>query len=70
MARTIPDLAYSYYARAMIKDYGRDAAIHAASAALAMIESGDMFRYAIWRRVLDAIFEIERKEGAELEHSY
>ena len=65
MDHTLPDIAYSYYARAMLRNYGKDAAIHAASAAIAMIESGDMFRYAIWRRIMDAIFEIERKDREE-----
>jgi len=67
MASSISDIAYSYYARAMMKNYGKGAALQAAFGALATLENGDMLRYAIWKRILVAIGEIERRDRAERE---
>jgi len=43
----------------LIKQHGEDAPIHAAMRADAMLESGDLDGYAVWRRVLRAVGELQ-----------
>ena len=48
----IPDLDIYRSANVIIKQYGKDAPIHAAIRADAMLEAGDLGGYAVWKRVL------------------
>jgi len=50
-----------------MKNYGKGAALQTAFGALAVLENGDMLRYAIWKRILVAIGEIERRDRVERE---
>ncbi len=54
----IPDLDIYRSAQALIKQHGKDAPIHAAMRADAMLEAGDLGSYAVWRRILRAVGEL------------
>ncbi len=44
----------------IIKQYGQDAPIHAAMRTGAMLEAGDLDGYAVWKRILRAVAELQR----------
>ena len=46
-------------ANLLIKRHGADAPIHAAMRADAMLEVGDFDGYAVWKRVLRAVEELQ-----------
>jgi hypothetical protein len=46
-------------ANLLVKQHGEDAPIEAAMRADAMLEAGDLDGYAVWRRVLRAVEELE-----------
>ena len=54
----IPDLDIFRSASVLVKHHGKDAPIHAAMKADAMLEKGDLDGYAVWRRILRAIDEM------------
>ncbi len=43
----------------LVKQHGEDAPIHAAMRADAMLETGDLDGYAVWKRVLRAVGELQ-----------
>ncbi len=49
-------------ANLLVKQHGQDAPIHAALWADTMLEKGDLEGYAVWKRVLRAVEELQ---GAE-----
>jgi hypothetical protein len=51
-------------ASVLIREHGEDAALEAAQRADAMLERGDLEGAAVWRRVLKAVEEMQRKERA------
>ena len=51
----IPDLDIWRSANVLVKHHGRDASIHAAMRADAMLEAGDLDGYAVWKRILRAV---------------
>ncbi len=55
----IPDLDIYRSAQALIKQHGQDAPIHAAMRADAMLEAGDLGGYAVWKRMLRAVEELQ-----------
>ncbi len=55
----IPDLDIYRSANLLVKQHGEDAPIHAAMKADAMLESGDLDGYAVWKRVLRAVEELQ-----------
>ncbi len=55
----IPDLDIYRSAQALIKQHGEDAPIHAAMRADAMLEKGDLGGYAVWKRILRAVEELQ-----------
>ncbi len=57
----IPDLDIYRSANLLVKDHGEDAPIHAAMRANAMLEKGDQEGYAVWKRVLMAVEELQRE---------
>ncbi len=62
----ILDLDIYRGASIIIKQYGQDAPIHAAMRTGAMLEAGDLDGYAVWKRILRAVEElqgIEPKSG-------
>jgi len=57
-------------AHALIQRHGEAAAIEAAIKADAMLDDGDLDGAAVWRRIVAAVNEIERKEPAEGERRH
>ena len=55
----IPDLDIYRSAAVLVKQHGQDAPIHAAMRADAMLEEGDLGGFAVWRRVLRAVEELQ-----------
>ncbi len=55
----IPDLDIYRTASVLVKRHGRDAPIHAAMRADAMLEKGDLEGQAVWTRVLRAVGELQ-----------
>ena len=55
----IPDLDIYRSANILVKQHGQDAPIEAAMRADAMIEAGDLGGYAVWKRVLRAVEELQ-----------
>ncbi len=58
----IPDLDIYRSAQALIKQHGQDAPIHAAMRADAMLEAGDLGGVATWKRILQAVEELQGTE--------
>ncbi len=56
----ISDLDIYRAAGVIIKRYGKDAQIHSTKRASAMLDKGDLDSYAIWRRMLRAVEELQR----------
>ncbi len=56
----IPDLDIYRAANLLVKHHGEDAPIKAAMRADAMLEKGDLDGYAVWKRVLRAVGELQR----------
>jgi len=62
-----PDLDIYRSAQVLVKRHGQDAPIHAAMRADAMLEKGDLNGYAVWKRVLRAVEELQGVElGAQV----
>jgi hypothetical protein len=54
-------------ANVLVKHYGEDATLEAAQRADAMLEKGSLDGQRVWKRVLAAVKEIQRKEPEEWE---
>ena len=55
----IPDLDLYRAANFLVKQHGNDVPIHAAMRADAMFEAGDLDGYAVWKRILRAVEELQ-----------
>ncbi len=66
----IADLDIYRSAQVLVKRHGQDAPIHAAMRADATLEKGDMGGAAVWRRVLKAVEELQRKKRREGEAAH
>ena len=64
----IPDLDIYRSANLLVKQHGADAPIQAAMRADAMIEEGDLDGYAVWKRILRAVEELQRAEPGAWVH--
>ncbi len=63
----IPDLDIFRSANVLVKCHGPDAPIHAAMRADAMLDKGALDGFAVWKRVLRAVEELQRVEpGAQV----
>ena len=58
----IPDLDIFRSASVLIREHGKDAALEAAQRADAMLERGDMNGAAVWKRIVKAVEEIQRRD--------
>ncbi len=58
----ISDLDIYRSANVLVRHHGQDAPIEAAMRADAMLEKGDLDGYAVWKRILRAVEELQ---GAE-----
>ena len=54
------DLNIYRSAQVLVKRHGPDAPIHATMRADAMLEAGDQDGYAVWKRILRAMEELQR----------
>ena len=64
------DLDIYRSASVLIREHGTGAALEAAQRADAMLERGDMDGCAVWKRILAAVDEIQRKERREYEAAH
>ncbi len=64
------DLDIFRSANPLIRQHGKDAPIHAAMRADAMLEKGDPDGYAVWKRILRALEELQREELQENEAAH
>ncbi len=55
----IPDIDIWRSAQALVKQHGEDAPIHAAMRADELLATGDLDGYAVWRRILWAVEELQ-----------
>ena len=62
---SVSDLDIYRSANVLVKRHGADAPIHAAMRADEMLEAGDLDGYAVWRRVLRAVEELQRAGPTE-----
>ncbi len=60
----IQDLDIYRSAHVIVQMHDKDAAIEAAMRADAMLEKGDVAGYALWRRILEAVEELQRTQPA------
>ena len=54
------DLDIYRSAKVIINQYGKDAQIHSTKRAIAMLDKDDLDAYAIWKRILRAVEELQR----------
>ncbi len=66
----IPDIDIFRSANLLIKQHGQDAPIEAAMRADAMLAKGDLGGYAVWRRILRAVVELQRVGSASEETTH
>ncbi len=59
-----PDLDIYRSANLLVKQHGNDAPIEAAMRADAMLEAGDLDGYAVWKRILRAVEELQEAKPA------
>ncbi len=55
----IPDLDIYRSAQVLVKQHGEDAPIQAAMRVDAMLDKGDLDGYAVWKRILRAVEELQ-----------
>ncbi len=58
----IPDVDIYRAANVVIEQYGEDAQIHSTKRASAMLDKGDLDAYAVWKRILRAVGELQGTE--------
>ncbi len=58
----ISDIDIYRSAHGIVKTHDKDAPIEAAMRADEMLENGDLRGYAVWRRILKAVEELQRME--------
>ena len=58
--QVVSDLDIYRSAHVLIREHGQDALIEAAMRADAMLEKGDLDGYAVWKRILRAVGELQR----------
>ena len=58
----IPNIDIYRAASVIIKQYGQDAPMHASMRADAMLEKVDLDGYAVWKRILRAVEELQETE--------
>ena len=58
----IPDRNIHHYTQVLVKHHGEGASIRAAMRANAMLNAGDLDSYAVWKRILRAVEELQGKE--------
>ena len=62
MISMTPDLDIYRAATVIVKHHGEDAQVHATKRATAMLKAGDLGSYAVWKRILRAVEELQGGE--------
>ena len=57
----IPEIDIFRVAHLLVKRHGEDAPIEAAMRADAMLDKGDLGGYAVWRRILWVVAELQKE---------
>ena len=60
----ISDIDIYRSAHVLVQTHDKDASIEAAMRADEMLEKGDLRGYAVWRRILEAVAELQTMEPA------
>ncbi len=58
---TVDDIDVFRYAAAFIKQHGDDAPLLAIKRTIEMLDAGDLDGYAVWKRIVDAIKDMQRE---------
>ena len=58
----IPDRDIHYYTQVLVKHHGEGASVRATTRANTMLKAGDLDAYAMWKRILKAVEELQRAE--------
>jgi hypothetical protein len=67
---TIAEIDIYRTASVLIREHGEDAGLEAARRADEMLERGDVDGCAVWKRIVRAVEEMQRKERREGEVSH
>ncbi len=66
----IDDIDIFPAAALLIKQHGDDAQLRAIKRATKMLEAGDVDGYAVWKRIVDAIKDVQRETPRPGEHRH
>ena len=69
-AMTVDDIDIFRAAALLIKRHGHDAQLLATKRASEMLDAGDVDGYAVWKRTLDAIEDMQRDAPRPGEHRH
>ncbi len=58
---TVDDIDIFQAAAVLIKEHGHDAQLLAIKRATEMLDAGDVDAYAVWKRIADAIKDMQRE---------
>ncbi len=58
---TVDDIDIYRAAKALVDRYGHDAQLLAIKRATEMLDAGDVGGYAVWKRIVDAIKDMQRE---------
>ena len=61
----VADIEVYRSAQVLIREHGEDADLEAAIRADAMLAKGDLEGPAVWKRIVRAVLEVQRKEQRE-----
>ena len=64
-AMTIDDIDIFQAAAVLIKEHGHAAQLQAIKRATKMLDAGDVDGYAVWKRIVDAIKDMQREAPRE-----
>lgn len=66
----IPDIDIWRSANVIVKQYGEDASVQAAMRADDLLAAGDTNGCAVWKRILQAVQELQRNHVRDGEHRH
>ncbi len=69
-AMTVDDIDIFRSAAVLIKEHGDDAELVAIKRATKMLDAGDVDGYAVWKRIMDAIKDMQRETPRPGEHRH
>ncbi len=67
---TVDDIDIFRAATVLIKEHGHDAQLVAIRRATKMLDAGDVDGYAVWKRIVDAIEDMQRETPRPGEHRH